>query len=109
LKAWTSGGVGAAEELILDLAMPLFASEDVRLAIPAAIAALDAGRPRPVFDFKGRWHDERDFALGMQALKRLAQPEDIGPTVAFSPPMRLGGSPATPCGWTAARGFDPLI
>lgn len=54
LKAWTVGGAGAAEEVLLDLAMPLFASDDVKLAIPAAIAALDAGKPRPVFDFKGR-------------------------------------------------------
>jgi enoyl-CoA hydratase/carnithine racemase len=54
LKAWTVGGAGAAEEVLLDLAMPLFTSDDVKLAIPAAISALDAGKPRPVFDFKGR-------------------------------------------------------
>ena len=54
LKTWTAGGAGAADEVVLDLAMPLFASDDVRMAIPAAIAALDAGKPRPVFDFKGR-------------------------------------------------------
>jgi enoyl-CoA hydratase/carnithine racemase len=54
LKAWTIGGVGAADAVMLDLAMPLFASGDVKMAIPAAIAALDAGKPRPAFDFKGR-------------------------------------------------------
>jgi enoyl-CoA hydratase/carnithine racemase len=54
LKAWTAGGVAAADAVMLDLAMPLFASDDVRMAIPAALAALDAGKPRPVFDFKGR-------------------------------------------------------
>jgi enoyl-CoA hydratase/carnithine racemase len=54
LKAWTAGGAAAAEEVLLDLAMPLFASDDVKQAIPAAIAALDAGKPRPVFGFKGR-------------------------------------------------------
>jgi NAD(P)-dependent dehydrogenase (short-subunit alcohol dehydrogenase family) len=39
----------------------------------------------------------REFALGLQALKRLAQPDDIGPAVAFSRPTALVGSPATPC------------
>ncbi|HLZ82427.1 MAG TPA: enoyl-CoA hydratase/isomerase family protein [Caulobacteraceae bacterium] len=54
LRAWTAGGAAAADEVLLDLAMPPFASDDVKMAIPAAIAALDAGKPRPVFDFKGR-------------------------------------------------------
>ena len=54
LKAWTAGGAAAADAVMLDLAMPLFASDDVRMAIPGALAALDAGKPRPVFDFKGR-------------------------------------------------------
>jgi len=54
LKTWSAGGVAAADQVMLDLAMPLFASDDVTLAIPGAIAALDAGKPRPVFDFKGR-------------------------------------------------------
>jgi enoyl-CoA hydratase/carnithine racemase len=54
LKAWTAGGAGAADAILLDLAMPHFTSEDVKMAIPGAIAALDAGKPRPVFDFKGR-------------------------------------------------------
>jgi enoyl-CoA hydratase/carnithine racemase len=54
LKTWTAGGEVAADEVVLDLAMPLFASKDVKMAIPGAIAALDAGKPRPAFDFKGR-------------------------------------------------------
>ena len=54
LKAWSAGGAGAADQVVLDLAMPLFASDDVKMAIPGALAALDAGKPRPVFDFKGR-------------------------------------------------------
>ena len=49
LKAWTVGGAGAAEEVLLDLAMPLFASDDVRSAIPAAIAALDRRQRAPAF------------------------------------------------------------
>jgi enoyl-CoA hydratase/carnithine racemase len=54
LKVWSAGGVAAADAVVLDLAMPLFASDDVRMALPSAVAALDAGKPRPVFAFKGR-------------------------------------------------------
>jgi hypothetical protein len=37
-----------------EIALPLFESEDVKLAIPASIQALREGKPRPQFPFKGR-------------------------------------------------------
>jgi enoyl-CoA hydratase/carnithine racemase len=54
LRSWAVGGVAAADEAMFDIAMPLFETEDVKMALPAAVSALKAGKPRPVFDFKGR-------------------------------------------------------
>jgi enoyl-CoA hydratase/carnithine racemase len=54
LRIWTAGGVAAADAALLDLALPLFETEDVKLALPAAVEALKAGRPRPRFKFEGR-------------------------------------------------------
>jgi enoyl-CoA hydratase/carnithine racemase len=54
LRIWTAGGVGAADEALLDIAMSLFETEDVRLALPGAVEAFRKGRPRPAFLFKGR-------------------------------------------------------
>jgi hypothetical protein len=38
----------------VDIAMPLFDTEDTKVAIPAAVEALDQGKPRPQFAFRGR-------------------------------------------------------
>jgi enoyl-CoA hydratase/carnithine racemase len=54
LRAWAVGGVAAADEAMFDIAMPLFETEDVKLALPLAVNAQKAGKPRPVADFKGR-------------------------------------------------------
>jgi len=54
LRTWAAGGIAAADEAILDIAMPLFETADVKSVLPLAIEALRAGKPRPVFDFKGR-------------------------------------------------------
>jgi len=54
LRAWAVGGVAAADEALFDIAMPLFETEDVKMALPSAVNALKAGNPRPTFDFKGR-------------------------------------------------------
>jgi len=54
LRSWAVGGVAAADEAMFDIAMPLFETEDVKLALPLAVNALKAGKPRPVADFKGR-------------------------------------------------------
>lgn len=54
LRTWTSGGTAAADEALMDIAMPLFESADARFAIPAAFDAVAKGRGRPRFDFKGK-------------------------------------------------------
>jgi enoyl-CoA hydratase/carnithine racemase len=54
LRIWAEAGVAAADSAMLDIAMPLFETEDVRHGIPSAVAALKAGQPRPAMDFKGR-------------------------------------------------------
>jgi enoyl-CoA hydratase/carnithine racemase len=54
LRAWAVGGVAAADEAMFDIALPLFENEDVRTALPTAVDAFKAGRPRPAFDFQGR-------------------------------------------------------
>ena len=54
LRAWAVGGVAAADEAMFDIALPLFDSEDVKLALPASVEAFKAKQPRPVFPFKGK-------------------------------------------------------
>jgi enoyl-CoA hydratase/carnithine racemase len=54
LRIWAESGVAAADSAMLDIAIPLFETDDVRLGIPSAVKALKAGLPRPAADFKGR-------------------------------------------------------
>ena len=54
LRTWAVGGTAAADEAIFDVALPLFDSADTRMAIPTAIEAAHAGRPRPPMPFEGR-------------------------------------------------------
>ena len=53
LRAWAVGGVAAADEAMFDIAMPLFETEDVKAALPSAVNAIKAGKPRPVLEFQG--------------------------------------------------------
>jgi enoyl-CoA hydratase/carnithine racemase len=54
LRTWAVAGVSAADEILLDLAMPLWDTQDVKDALPAAVRALKAGQPRPAPNFQGR-------------------------------------------------------
>jgi enoyl-CoA hydratase/carnithine racemase len=54
LRIWATGGVAAADEAMADIALPLFETDDVKLALPASVEAFNAKKPRPVFPFKGR-------------------------------------------------------
>jgi enoyl-CoA hydratase/carnithine racemase len=54
LRAWTTGGVGTADDAMFDIAMPLFETDDVRRGLRSAVEALKAGKPRPVLEFQGR-------------------------------------------------------
>lgn len=53
LRIWAEAGTAAADHALLDIAMPLFETNDVKRGIPSAVDALKAGRPRPAMDFKG--------------------------------------------------------
>jgi enoyl-CoA hydratase/carnithine racemase len=53
LRTWAVGGVAAADEAMFDIAIPLWSTHDTRTAIPAAVAAMKAGQPRPAMPFTG--------------------------------------------------------
>jgi enoyl-CoA hydratase/carnithine racemase len=54
LRIWATGGTAAADEAMFDIALPLFQTEDVKLALPTSVELFKAGKPRPAFNFKGR-------------------------------------------------------
>jgi enoyl-CoA hydratase/carnithine racemase len=54
LRAWSVGGVAAADEAMLDIAMPLFETRDVKAGLTSAVKAIKAGKPRPSLHFQGR-------------------------------------------------------
>jgi enoyl-CoA hydratase/carnithine racemase len=54
LRTWESLGALGTDDAMFDIAMPLFETEDVRKALPAAVDAYLSGARRPTFDFKGR-------------------------------------------------------
>ena len=54
LRAWAVGGVNAADDVMFDIAMPLFETYDVRRGLKSAVDALKAGKPRPSLDFQGQ-------------------------------------------------------
>jgi len=52
LRSWAVGGIAAADQVMFDVAMPLFESADAKTALASAVAAFQAGQPRPVLEFK---------------------------------------------------------
>lgn len=54
LRAWSEGGVEAADALIVDMAKAVFDSEDGIGAVQSAADALNAGKPRPDYPFQGK-------------------------------------------------------
>ncbi len=54
LRIWATGGTAVADEAMFDIALPLFQTEDVKLALPASVELFKAGKPRANFPFKGR-------------------------------------------------------
>ncbi|WOE74676.1 enoyl-CoA hydratase/isomerase family protein [Alterisphingorhabdus coralli] len=54
LRAWSTSGVAAADAMIPQMAEDIHASADLQDHLPAAIAAVEAGEPRPKFPFKGQ-------------------------------------------------------
>jgi enoyl-CoA hydratase/carnithine racemase len=53
LRAWANGGVAAVDEIMFDMAMPVFDTRDATGGIASAVDAMKAGRPRPSFPFEG--------------------------------------------------------
>ena len=53
LRAWANGGVAAADEIMFDVAMPVFDSRDATGGLASAVDAIKAGRPRPPHPFEG--------------------------------------------------------
>jgi enoyl-CoA hydratase/carnithine racemase len=54
LRAWEAGGVAGADEVLFDVAVPLWKTDDTTMAIPTAVKALKAGQGRPAMPFKGK-------------------------------------------------------
>ena len=54
LKAWSAGGVSAADAVMLDLTMELFNTEDVQRGFASTAKAFDAGIEPPTVAFEGR-------------------------------------------------------
>jgi hypothetical protein len=54
LSAWSTGGVRAADEVMIEAVCGLLATEDAEDAVTAAIEARGASKPRPDIGFKGR-------------------------------------------------------
>lgn len=55
LRTWANGGVAAADEVMFDMAMPVFGSKDAIGGIASAVNAIKAARPRPALPFEGAW------------------------------------------------------
>ena len=54
LRAWSDGGIEAADKLLPALTTTLMQTEDARRGIASAIDALSRGVDRPDLDFHGR-------------------------------------------------------
>ena len=54
LRAWSNGGIEAADALMPAMAGKALMTEDAQGSIAHAIEALKAGKPRPAYPFKGR-------------------------------------------------------
>ena len=54
LRAWSNGGVAAADALMPEMAGKIIMSEDSQSCLPGAIEAVKTNAPRPKFVFKGQ-------------------------------------------------------
>jgi enoyl-CoA hydratase/carnithine racemase len=54
LQIWASEGLSAADQAVLELGLPLFESEDVKLALPISVEAFKMKKTRPTFPFIGK-------------------------------------------------------
>jgi enoyl-CoA hydratase/carnithine racemase len=54
LRAWSVGGIAAADDIMSDLTSHILESSDTRRAVKSAAEALLAGKPRPILEFEGK-------------------------------------------------------
>jgi len=54
LRTAATSGVSAADDIMFDIAMPVFDSQDATGGLTSAVDAIKASRPRPVYPFEGR-------------------------------------------------------
>jgi enoyl-CoA hydratase/carnithine racemase len=54
LGAWSSGGVRAADEVMIEQVSVLLATDDVQRGVASAIPALESGAARPPMMFNGQ-------------------------------------------------------
>jgi hypothetical protein len=54
LKAWSNGGVAAADAVMLDLTMDLFSSADATKGFASKVKAVEENVEPPILTFDGR-------------------------------------------------------
>jgi len=54
LRVWGLGGIAAADQVMFDVAAPLFETADTIAGLASAVNALNAGTARPAMRFEGR-------------------------------------------------------
>ena len=54
LRAWSVGGIAAADDIMFDLTSHILESNDTRRAVKNAAEALLANKPRPILEFDGK-------------------------------------------------------
>lgn len=54
LRAWSVGGIAAADDVMFDLTRHILDSEDTKRGIVNAVEALAAGKARPILEFHNR-------------------------------------------------------
>ena len=54
LRAWSNGGVAAADQLMPAMAATTMLSDDAQGSLAGAIEAVRQGKPRPRYPFEGR-------------------------------------------------------
>ena len=54
LRAWSEGGIAAADALVVELTKEIFHSQDAQGAVQSAADALNAGQKRPKYPFIGK-------------------------------------------------------
>jgi enoyl-CoA hydratase/carnithine racemase len=74
LKAWSNGGVAAADALMLDLTMDLFSSADATKGFAGTAKAIEENVEPPPLTFEGRWRRFRMPRIRDPAYRQRRRP-----------------------------------